>query len=447
MGSKFAVPTEADALPPKVCWDVLERVATSTHLNRAARLREFLFYVGRKRLHESNLEIHEQEIGTEVFGRQGHYDTSQDNIVRVNATELRKRIDAYFEGEGAEEPVIFSIPRGSYVPVFRWREEATPAPVPLEPVKTVAAVPEPLEAVAPIVVAEPVAAQTMWPWYAAGVAGAMALIAALLLWGENRSLHHQLHPWVTQPALANFWGPFLDSSHSTDVVLADTSFALVQDVTGQSLSLTDYLNHGYIGLAQSPDLSADRKADLALMVSRPNGSVGDFRVAQRIQSLDPGSSVLNLQFAREYTADGIKQHNVVLIGSRKSNPWVDLFSDRLNFSVDYDPKLNQSFIRNHKPERSEQAVYAAPVNPYASAGYSLIAFLPNPSHTASALIIAGTDSQATDAAGEFLTTESSLADLLHKFPGKQIPYFEVLLKTTRLSGTPFSAEIVAYRTY
>lgn len=446
MGSKFAAPTETDVLPPKVCWDVLERVATSTHLNRAARLREFLFYVGRKRLHEGNLEIHEQEIGTEVFGRQSHYDTSQDNIVRVNATELRKRIDAYFEGDGAGEPVLFSIPRGSYVPVFRWREEAVPAPAPVEPAKfTVAS--EPVLAVVPEAAPEAAAGSSAWPWYVAGAVAAAALVAVFLLWGENRSLRHQLHPWVTQPALASFWGPFLDSSHPTDVVLADTSFALVEDVTGQSLSLTDYMNHGYIGLAQSPDLSADRKADLALMVARPNGSVGDFRVAQRIQSLDPGSPVLDLQFAREYTADSIKQHNVILIGSRKSNPWVDLFSDRLNFSVDYDPKRNQSFIRNHKPQNGELAEYAAPVNPYASAGYSVIAFLPNPSHTANALIIAGTDSQATDAAGEFLTTESTLADLLHKFPGKQTPYFEVLLKTTRLSGTPFSAEIVAFRTY
>jgi hypothetical protein len=30
---------------------------------------------------------------------------------------------------------------------------------------------------------------------------------------------------------------------------------------------------------------------------------------------------------------------------------------------------------------------------------------------------------------------------------KTVPYFEILLKTSRLSGTSFSAEMLAYRTY
>ncbi|HZL26487.1 MAG TPA: hypothetical protein VFC39_08155, partial [Acidobacteriaceae bacterium] len=101
----------------KACWEVMERAAASIHLSRAARLREFLFYVGAKCLKDGSTEVHEQEIGAGVFGRQEHYDTSQDNIVRVNATELRKRIDAYFAAEGINEPLIFQIPRGSYTPM------------------------------------------------------------------------------------------------------------------------------------------------------------------------------------------------------------------------------------------------------------------------------------------------------------------------------------------
>src|SRR5580692_12305949 len=92
--------TEDLALYRKACWEVMERAAASIHLSRAARLREFLFYVGSKCLKDDSSEVHEQEIGANVFGRQEHYDTSQDNIVRVNATELRKRIDAYFAAEG-----------------------------------------------------------------------------------------------------------------------------------------------------------------------------------------------------------------------------------------------------------------------------------------------------------------------------------------------------------
>jgi hypothetical protein len=429
---------EEVSLPPKACWEVLERAAASTHLNRAARLREFLFYVGTKCLKDGSSEVHEQEIGAGVFGRQQHYDTSQDNIVRVNATELRKRIDAYFAAEGANEPVVFQIPRGSYTPMFRMREEA-------------AAAVEEKPAAATAEVAEVAEAAPNWmqrlPWIVAATATCLLLAVCFAWWRQGEETNRLLHPWQSQPALASFWPRFLDGKRNTDIVLADTSFALVEDITGQSPTLADYLNHSYLHQIQSPDLSADRQADLKLMVSRQNGSLGDFRVAQRIQALDPISTTLPVEFARDYTAGSIKEHNVILIGSQKSNPWVDLFNDQLNFTIEYDPKLNQSFIRNHNPKPGEQPMYAAPVNPYASSGYSIIAYLPNPSHTADALIVAGTDSQATDAAGEFLTSDRSLGSLLAKLNTKQIPYFEVLLKTTRLSGTPFNAEIIGYRTY
>jgi hypothetical protein len=40
-------------------------------------------------------EIHEQEIGRKVFGCSADYDTATDNIVRVHASMLRKRLDQY----------------------------------------------------------------------------------------------------------------------------------------------------------------------------------------------------------------------------------------------------------------------------------------------------------------------------------------------------------------
>ena len=207
------------------------------------------------------------------------------------------------------------------------------------------------------------------------------------------------------------------------------------------------MNGSYVRQLESFDLSADRKADLSLIAVRNNGSLGDFRVAQRIRALDPRFTRLVVEYAREYTADSIKRHNVILIGSQKSNPWVDLFHPQMAYTIEYDPALDQSFIKVNNPQNGEQSLYPVVANPDAPVGYSIIAYLPNPSHTADALIIAGTNSQATDATGEFLTSESSMKRLLSHFPTKQIPYFEALLKTTRLSGTPFSADIVAVRTY
>src|SRR5271168_5395350 len=100
---------------------LIGRVAASQQFRRSARLRDFLLYVGGQSLKEGCPEIHEQEIGAKVFGRAASYDRSQDNIVRVNATELRKRIELYFATEGVHEPLILEIPRGAYKPIFHRR--------------------------------------------------------------------------------------------------------------------------------------------------------------------------------------------------------------------------------------------------------------------------------------------------------------------------------------
>jgi hypothetical protein len=63
------------------------------------------------------------------------------------------------------------------------------------------------------------------------------------------------------------------------------------------------------------------------------------------------------------------------------------------------------------------------------------------------LIIEGTNSQATDAAGEFITSEESMESFRNRIPSKQVSYFEILLKTTRLNNTPFKAELITYRIY
>jgi len=158
------------------------------------------------------------------------------------------------------------------------------------------------------------------------------------------------------------------------------------------------------------------------IAARNNGSFGDFEVAQRIVALYPRSRSVHVAFAREFTADSVKRDNVILIGSRKSNPWVDLFTDQMNFQVKYNTNLDQSFVENLHPRAGELASYAQPANPYASLGYSVIAYLPNPSRIGNALIIEGTNAEATNAASDFVTAEESLNSFLKKLPGNKIPF-------------------------
>ena len=190
-----------------------------------------------------------------------------------------------------------------------------------------------------------------------------------------------------------------------------------------------------------------RKVDLDQVFSHNLVTFGGVRAAQQMLALIPAASLPHLTLSRYYEADAIKRNNIILIGGKKANPWVHLFDDQLNFSTDYDHGHGQAFVGNRNPKPGEQSAYMAPRDPNALFGYSVIAYLPNPSRTGNAIILAGTDSDATDAAAEFLNSEESLERFQDTLHVKTLPYFEVLLKTSRLSGTSLSSELLAYRTY
>jgi len=115
------------------CRALVARILASPEFQRATRLREFLSYVVDRQLAGCPEEINETLIGHRVFGRSATYNAGEDSIVRTEARTLRQRLERYFAGPGASEPVVLEIPRGGYLPVFQARaplaavEAATPA--------------------------------------------------------------------------------------------------------------------------------------------------------------------------------------------------------------------------------------------------------------------------------------------------------------------------------
>lgn len=75
-------------------------------------------------------------IGAELFGRSIDYDTGSDSVVRVMATEVRKRLKQfYLESSQDGSPVSFELPSGTYVPVFVFEDFSLEEPVePIEPI-------------------------------------------------------------------------------------------------------------------------------------------------------------------------------------------------------------------------------------------------------------------------------------------------------------------------
>src|ERR1700733_11695152 len=88
---------------------LVERVSASSYFNRSARLRDLLHYLTERVLEDESCDIREHEVGYKVFGRPLDYDTAADNIVRVHASMLRKRLEQFFLAEGGDEPWVIEI--------------------------------------------------------------------------------------------------------------------------------------------------------------------------------------------------------------------------------------------------------------------------------------------------------------------------------------------------
>ena len=430
-----AIPS-VEAHDPELCWTLLERVAASTHLKRAARLRELLMYVGQRAVRDGCDHLPEQEIGVRVFGRPEAYDNANDNIVRTNISELRKRIEAYFAAEGCDEPVIMEIPRGSYIPVFRVRSSAT----------TSAEAPPPAS-ITPVASAEsrigPVLKPADRPRWMVPLLATLLALACLALWLENRAAHRDLHPWETQPAIASLWSGFLGNGRNTDVVLEDSSFLLIQDLRHQTISLSDYLSGAYLRVPDGPGTDPVTANLVRHLSGKILGRASDFKLAQEIRALAPENADLHFYVSREYSPSLLQQDNVILLGNPTSNPWYQAFEDGLNFTEQVNT-YGMSPVTNHKPQAGESPTYGTTNT---TISYCAVAYLPKPDRSGNILLIQGTTSEATQAGGELLLSEDQLSDLLQRWHTKRMPYFELLLKVSHVQGSALTAQVEAYRTY
>src|ERR1700730_16195730 len=98
--------------------EVVQRLIESPHLVGSARLRDFLLHVTACAIRETPEDATEQQVGSRVCQRSPGFNSSEDSIVRSQARLLRLKLSAYFNAEGASEPLIIEIPKGHYLPVF-----------------------------------------------------------------------------------------------------------------------------------------------------------------------------------------------------------------------------------------------------------------------------------------------------------------------------------------
>jgi hypothetical protein len=241
------------------------------------------------------------------------------------------------------------------------------------------------------------------------------------------------------------WSGIFDRDKTVQLVLSDPDIASIQNTLQTNLTLSDYANHRYL-----PDRSISPEFQLAFRGYRgANVASVDTVIALNISDLArTASQHMKLRTARSLQLPDLKvDDNLILLGSPRSNPWTTLFEDQLDFVFEYDQVANQEIIRNKRPNKNELPAYIPTAKGWGTGNaYGIIGFTGNPGQAGEALLLAGSNAEATEAAGRLATNPTLLASTLKNCgvdPLGTPRHFEVLLRVTTMAGSPNTSEVVA----
>ena len=412
----------------------VDEIVKGAAFKGSPRSQAFLRHVVDRALHGDPADLRERSIGIALFGRSAAYDTADDAIVRVTASDVRKRLLQHYGNVGAASKVRISLPPGSYVPEFSFApqvENDPPGPV---------VVPIPVELPPQ---SAPSVRRSRLP-VAVGIA--IVVIGALAWWTVGRRF----------PGLFGkenlIQSAFQGAPSTVQVVVADDALVLIQVLLEHRFTLQEYENLSYL---QTPEFvqQHDLKRFWASLSTRQITNVGDLQNASRIaDALRARNWDVAVRQARQMHARGFRAGNFVILGSSLSNPWADLFPVRdSNYPFDQLPPPGRpEIILNRRPLAGEPARFE--VQKDAKTGetitFSRVSLVENLARTGRVLLVAGQSVSATEMSGEFLLRDDAPAKvrtMLGIPRGAPFPEFEMVLRIAEQNEIGNRVELVSAR--
>ncbi len=101
--------------------EAINRVLTWDGLAGSDRLRGLLEYLTAETLAGRGDDIRAKTIALDHYGYTAEELVDRESVVRVDAGRLRRKLKDYYREAGASDPVVVSLPKGSYRPQFERR--------------------------------------------------------------------------------------------------------------------------------------------------------------------------------------------------------------------------------------------------------------------------------------------------------------------------------------
>lgn len=420
-------------------WRHLEEVVEGAAFKGSARSQAFLKHVVEKALHGDPADLRERSIGIALFGRSAAYDTADDAIVRVTASDVRKRLLLHYGKTGADSRFRISLPPGSYVPEF----SILPAP-PLIPLESP---PAPMPPSHPIVLPMP-GAEVRFP---RRIVVSIALLAVLLVAGGSWwTFGRRPADSATKENLIE--AAFRGMPPPVQVVVADDGLVLIQVLLNRRFTLQEYENLTYLNM---PDLV--QKKDLqrfwGSLSTRQITNIGDLQNAYRIiGGLRARNWDVSIRQARQMHARAFRNGNFVILGSSFSNPWAALFPvEDSNFPYEDLPAPGKpEVILNRHPLPGEPARFEAHQD--AKTGekitFARVYLVQNVARRGRVIVVAGQSMSATEMAGELMLGDELAAKVRKMLALRatgSIPDLEMVVRASEQNEIGGRVDLVAAR--
>ena len=429
----------------------LDHLLASPYFSHSKRFPNLLRYVVEQTLGGNGEAIKERTLGIEIFGRSADYETGNDPIVRVTAAEIRKRLGQYYAEPAHRDELRIQLPIGSYTPQFMFPQlqietvapplpELTAQPAEAEaPMDTrgdgeVHATESPLKhkdaaethqeerPSAPAMRAKP--RRMNWIAVACVCVLASSLLTALGFLAYGR---------VQRAGFEYFWGPLLDDRSPALLCVADQ----LQD-TG--VRLRDAAN------PDQPRWHAFTIRDNAFTtVALDNVQV----LLNLVSVLDLHHKAYVAKSEQATSLADLRTAPAVFIGGF-DNAWTLRMTNKLRYRFANDAEMHYpriiDSVEPNKPGWVSDQNLVGSTGSYQD--YGIVARFVDRDTGRPAIIATGIGRCASLAAGQFVSTPTSLKELeeMARAHGNK-PNLEIVFSTQVVDGNPGSPKILAFHSW
>lgn len=386
----------------------LERILASAEFKTSRRCRDFLEFVVDRALAGSSEELKERTIGIEVFGRSPAYLTSTDGIVRINASEVRKRLAIYYADPERCSECRITLPTGSYVPIFsrpvrvhtNGAAESDLSCLPHPAVAGTVAVHYPAPAPVPLPGPSPQTHRKAWLLTLAALL-ALALLGAR--WMQTRS---------SRTIVDAFWQPMFQGNAPIMIVSAyvPTYDAETNPPNGQFTLMTDQ----YVGGGDL--LAAVQISSMLVRLGHP----------------------FNIRLGADISLEDLRNTPTVMIGY-SSTQWKDV-TKKFRFFVD---DSSSGMIRDNGKPTDWYPQHETPDH-HTEEDYAVISRAFDPETRSMLILVSGCMQYGTEGAAQLITNPELLAAAMHNAPPNwQKKNLQLVIRFDVVANGPASSRVVA----